>query len=271
MSGIGRNRIHGCFNSDCYEALVIAIYDSGVGGITLARKILFAHPSANLVYFMDNAWFPYGEKSPDQLTARVSSVLTYLESGTVPDLTVIACNTATTSLPKCIEPMLGRRLFGVSPLCAPPDDNAIVLCTPATKRNLTQASGFSSPRIIGVPELADVAERKFAEPGDRTTDVARVLMRQFDSRCIEHAETVILGCTHYALLLDELKDLFPHVANWIDPVDQLAELVLKQAAKYGADTLSNGYRTIRYTGSITKSLSQALTRSGFGEFGHLPI
>lgn len=259
------------FNSSQNRAPVVAIYDSGIGGVTLAKKMVIAHPSANFVYFMDNAWFPYGEKSYDRLTTRVSHVLNYLAWGTVPDVTVIACNTATTSLPPIIASMFGNRLFGVSPFRASTDDEAVVLCTPATRRNLEHVSKLARPEIVGLPGLAEIAERKFTDPGNHIDEVARVFHRLPDLKCIERARTVVLGCTHYALLLDELKELFPRVVSWVDPVDQVVDSVLARTARPNSSFCSDGYRIVRCTALLSESLSRALSRNGFHEFRHLGI
>src|SRR5260221_4033858 len=74
----------------------ILIFDSGLGGLTVLREIVGARPDAHYVYVADDAFFPYGHHSEEQIIARVVPLVGELIAAHTPDLVVIACNTAST-------------------------------------------------------------------------------------------------------------------------------------------------------------------------------
>ena len=74
----------------------ILVFDSGLGGLTVLREIVAARPDAHFVYVADDAFFPYGHHSEDEIVARVVPLVGELIAQHAPDLVVIACNTAST-------------------------------------------------------------------------------------------------------------------------------------------------------------------------------
>jgi glutamate racemase len=74
----------------------ILVFDSGLGGLTVLREIVVARPDAHYVYVADDAFFPYGHHSEDEIIARVVPLIGELIAAHAPDLVVIACNTAST-------------------------------------------------------------------------------------------------------------------------------------------------------------------------------
>src|SRR5262249_15997441 len=74
----------------------ILVFDSGLGGLTVFREIAKAGAGARLVYAADDAFFPYGRHGESQLVARIVAVMGELISPHLPDLVVVACNTAST-------------------------------------------------------------------------------------------------------------------------------------------------------------------------------
>ncbi|HEX7565777.1 MAG TPA: aspartate/glutamate racemase family protein, partial [Bradyrhizobium sp.] len=76
--------------------LTILVFDSGLGGLTVLREIVATRPDARYVYVADDAFFPYGRHSEDQIIARVVPLIGELIAAHAPDLVVIACNTAST-------------------------------------------------------------------------------------------------------------------------------------------------------------------------------
>src|SRR3954453_8197907 len=80
----------------------ILVFDSGVGGLTVFREVARARPDARLTYVADDALFPYGKVSQDELIARVLALMGELIEAHTPDLVVIACNTASVQV---LEPL----------------------------------------------------------------------------------------------------------------------------------------------------------------------
>src|SRR3978361_1105904 len=74
----------------------ILVFDSGLGGLTVLREIVGARPDARYIYVADDAFFPYGHHSEEQIIARAVPLIGELIGAHAPDLVVIACNTAST-------------------------------------------------------------------------------------------------------------------------------------------------------------------------------
>ena len=190
--------------------LPVAVFDSGVGGLTVLHECLVSLPHEDFLYLGDTARFPYGDRSASELLAFASELAAILlEHGA--KLIVVACNSATSAaLPALREELAGRvPVIGVvtpeSRLASAATRNGRVglLATPATvasgayERALMEASG-------GRAELHSVAS---AELASLIQDGGEVDERTV--KCVERAcaplrgagvDTVILGCTHYPLV-----------------------------------------------------------------------
>jgi glutamate racemase len=195
--------------------LPVAVFDSGVGGLTVLHECLVSLPHEDFLYLGDTARFPYGMRSADQLLGfalELSDIL--LERGA--KLLVVACNSATAAaLPALRERLAGRvAVVGVvepeSRLAAAATRNGRVglIATPATvasgayDRALEEASASGAElHAVAAPELAPLIQAG-GEVDERTV------------ACVERAceplleagvDTVILGCTHYPLVRPVLQ------------------------------------------------------------------
>ena len=79
----------------------ILVFDTGLGGLTVLREIVRTRPDAHFVYVADDAFFPYGHRSEEQVIARAVPLIGELIGSHAPDLVVIACNTASTLVLSC--------------------------------------------------------------------------------------------------------------------------------------------------------------------------
>src|SRR3954471_23981791 len=147
----------------------ILVFDSGMGGLTVMREIVKARPDAYYVYVADDAFFPYGHHSEDQVIARVVPLIGELIAGHAPDLVVIACNTASTLVMSHLRseykvPFVGT-VPAIKPACASSRTKRVsVLGTKGTvKREYTQAliRDFAQGcrvTLVGAAALASLAE-----------------------------------------------------------------------------------------------------------------
>jgi glutamate racemase len=194
--------------------LPIAVFDSGVGGLTVLHECLVSLPHEDFVYLGDTARFPYGDRSPDELLrfARELAEL-LLEEGA--KLLVVACNAATSAaLPQLRAELAGRvPVVGVvrpeSRLAAAATRSRRVglLATPATV-----ASGAYERALAAVAPEAELHAVATAELAPLIQDGGEVDGRVL--ACVEGAcrplkaaevDTVILGCTHYPLVRPVLQ------------------------------------------------------------------
>jgi len=201
----------------------ILFFDSGVGGLSVLGPTRSLLPNAPIVYAADSAGFPYGTKSEQQLAARVPALLGRLVERFQPRLAVIACNTASTIALDHVRSALDLPVVGTVPAIKPAAEQSKsrvigVLGTEATVRQPyvdDLADRFASDCTIirhGSPELVELAEAKLAgEPV--TVEAVRAAARPlFSAPNGDRIDTVVLACTHFPLLADELREAFPSVA-----------------------------------------------------------
>lgn len=195
----------------------VAVFDSGVGGLTVLHELLVSLPAEDYLYLGDTARFPYGERTQRELRAFALEIAEHLlEAGA--KLLVVACNAASSAALGAIERHLeqGGRDVDVIGVVAPATQLAVagsrtgrigLLATPATvtsgayERAVRAADAHVQLESVACPDLAPIIQRGF--PFD-----AHVLdtVRGYCAPLREaHADTVILGCTHYPLVAPMLQ------------------------------------------------------------------
>ena len=212
------------------------VFDSGVGGLSVLREIAALLPQLRLTYAADNAAFPYGKKTETELVARVSAVIGALVEATAPDIVVIACNTASTTALAAVRQFLAVPVIGVVPAIKPAAaaSRSRVIGLLGTKT--TVASAYTAALIkqfadgctvltCGSPELVEAAERKLQglPPGD--AEIAAAVAHLFGQPDGDRLDTVVLGCTHFPLLAEELAAAAPHQVAWMDSGAAIARRV----------------------------------------------
>ena len=147
----------------------ILVFDSGLGGLTVLREIVATRPDAHYVYVADDAFFPYGHHSEDQIIARVVPLIGELIGAHAPDLVVIACNTASTLVMSHLRneykvPFVGT-VPAIKPACMRSKTKRVsVLGTKGTvQREYTKAlirdfAQGCEVTLVGSADLASLAE-----------------------------------------------------------------------------------------------------------------
>jgi glutamate racemase len=201
----------------------ILFFDSGVGGLSVlepTRKLL---PNAPIVYAADSAGFPYGKRSESEIASRVPALLGRLVERFHPRLAVIACNTASTIALDHVRSALDLPVVGTVPAIKPAAEISMsrvigVLGTEATLRQPyvdDLAAKFAADCTIvrhGSPELVELAEAKLGGEEISIEAVRSAAQPMFDAPDGERIDTVVLACTHFPLLDDELRGAFPGVS-----------------------------------------------------------
>ena len=201
----------------------LLFFDSGVGGLSVLEPTRALLPNAPIVYAADSAGFPYGRRSEAEIASRVPALLARLVERFHPRLVVIACNTASTIALEHVRSALDLPVVGTVPAIKPAAEISKsrvigVLGTEATVRQPyvdDLAARFASDCTLirqGSPELVDLAEAKLA--GEKVTaDQARAAAQpMFDQPAGERIDTIVLACTHFPLLAEELRAAFPDIA-----------------------------------------------------------
>ena len=211
----------------------LLIFDSGVGGLSVLAPIRALLPNAPIVYAADSAGFPYGTKSNAEIAARVPALLGRLAERYDPSLIVIACNTASTIALDAVRGALDLPIVGtvpaIKPAAALSKTRAIgVLGTEAT---IIQpyvdrlAAEFASDCAIvrhGSAELVALAEAKLRGEATAAEAYARILGDLLSRPGGERVDTIVLACTHFPLVRDELAAAAPRPLAFVDGNEGIA-------------------------------------------------
>jgi glutamate racemase len=199
------------------RARPIAVFDSGVGGLTVLHELLVSLPHESFVYLGDTARFPYGSRTPEELTTFALQIAGRL-LGSGAKLLVVACNSATSAALPALERWVaghgsGQDVVGVvgpeSQLAVEATQNGRIglLATPATVASDAYAHAVAAAdphvRLVSVacPDLAPIIQGGF--PFDqKVVDTVRSYCAPLRDAGVD---TVILGCTHYPLVAPMLQ------------------------------------------------------------------
>ena len=215
------------------KAWPLLIFDSGIGGLSVLRPIRDLLPHAPIVYAADSAGYPYGTRSEDEIAARVPALLGRLAERFDPELIVIACNTASTIALDAVRAALDLPIVGtvpaIKPAAALSKSRVIgVLGTDATVRqpyvDRLSAEFASDCTVIrhGSAELVDLAEAKLRGTAADPAALRRILDGLFAQPRGEEIDTIVLACTHFPLVEEELAVASPRPVAFVDGKEGIA-------------------------------------------------
>lgn len=203
----------------------VLVFDSGVGGLSVYDEVRHLLPDLHFLYVFDNVAFPYGEKSEAFIVERVLQIVTAVQARYPLALAVIACNTASTVSLPALRDKFTFPVVGVVPAIKPAarlTANGIVglLATRGTVKRpytLELISRFANEcriEMLGSAELVELAEAKLHGEPVSLDELRRILHPWL--RMQEPPDTVVLGCTHFPLLQEELKAVLPEGTRLVD-------------------------------------------------------
>jgi glutamate racemase len=277
--------------ADCFVAALLAMtaamnadapilfFDSGVGGLSVLGPTRALLPNAPVVYAADSAGFPYGKRTEADLAQRVPELLVRLVERFKPRLVVIACNTASTIALDHARAALDLPIVGTVPAIKPAAEISRtrvfgVLGTQATVRQPyvdDLAARFAADCILirhGSPELVELAEAKLAGEAIGVDAVKAAALPMFEAPEGDRIDTVVLACTHFPLLVDELRAAFPDV-TYVDGGPGIARRIayLTRGQEW-PDQPSKGIMV--FTSAVRHPSPASLERFGMGEIVLLP-
>ena len=248
----------------------IGVYDSGVGGITVWREIIKLLPNEDLIYYADNKNCPYGLKSEQEISDLSENVVKFL-LGQNCKMIVVACNTATAAAVEYLRDKYDVKFVGMEPAVKPAALNSKtgkigVLATKGTFRGrlfneTTQKYAQNKDVNIQVGfGLVDAVEN-----GKIHSDETIILLKKYIEPMLENeVDQIVLGCTHYPFLLDEIKKIVGERAEIIDPSGAVAKQLqnlLKLDNLLNINTKSPEYRF--YTSGKSEALKKVLNNIGY--------
>lgn len=213
----------------------IGIFDSGFGGLTVARALIDLLPNEALVYVGDTGRYPYGSKPLEDVRTYAHEITQWLIDEHDVKMVVIACNTASAAALEELQELHDRPIIGVI------DHGVTSLLSVSSSKNVgvigtvgTIASGAYQRAV----EQADADVRlvcaacpgfvEFVERGEVASDQVRVLAQRLLSPIVDaKVDALLLGCTHYPFLARTIGDVLGRDVVLVSSADETAFGVLR--------------------------------------------
>mgnify|MGYP003300673634 FL=1 len=201
--------------------MVVAVFDSGFGGLSLLNEAMKKLEGCDFIYFADNENAPYGTKSIDEIKKLSIDAVDFLASKA--DIIVIACNTATSAAVSDLREKFSIPIIGMEPavnLGKDADGDILVIATPATIKGaklnelLKKSNLNNKTHLLPMPKLVEFAQNmKFNSP-----NVKEYIKNQISKFNSKNISLLVLGCTHFNYFKDSFIDLMPN-SKIVDGVD----------------------------------------------------
>ncbi|MEE4115981.1 MAG: glutamate racemase [Marinilabiliaceae bacterium] len=202
----------------------IGLFDSGVGGLTVANAIKNLLPSETMIYYGDTAHLPYGDKSAESIIAYSRKITEFL-LGNNAKMVLIACNSASASAYNTLREEFGKKVIlmdVIGPLAsyiASKDYSRVGII--GTKR--TVESGAYNEKIMALNSAIDIVSLAtplfvpMIEEGFIFDDISNAIIRTYLSdKKLDGIDSLVLGCTHYPIIKNQISKQFNFEVEVID-------------------------------------------------------
>ncbi len=212
---------------------VIGVFDSGVGGLTILRELTRLMPTIEYHYLADSGYAPYGDRSKEYILDRTDRISNFLISQGC-HLIVVACNTATGAAISTLRESFKIPFVGVEPAVKPAAMESItghigVLATRQTFQgdHFQRTTGsFATHVEVHVQPGDGLVE--LIESGKSDSQEVNELLRQYLGNLVEKdIDQLVLGCTHYPMLIPQIRRFLPDGITLHDPSPAVARQTLK--------------------------------------------
>jgi len=233
--------------SDTTADSPIGVFDSGVGGLTVLKAIRATSPAENLLYLGDTARLPYGTKSPASVLRYARRATAHLQVRGI-KLLVIACNTASavalSDLQRELEPLpvIGVvRPGAAAAVERRPGARHLVLATEATVRlgayggAIRELDSAATVQELACEMLVALAEEGWTHGSVATAIIGKYLRPILDAKNAARPDSLILGCTHFPLLRDAIREVAGPQISITDSATTAAAVVARQLASCGLE------------------------------------
>lgn len=220
----------------------IALYDSGVGGLTVFKALKELLPDENYIYFGDLKNMPYGEKTVTELVEIADGIFKFFEKNEA-DIVVMACNTTSANVYDILKDRYNFKIYPIIQSCAEvianmPFKKIGVFATVATvnshaySRELKKFNPDLEVFEIACPNWVKIVEEGLQNTPESIADIEK----QVREMLLHKPDKIILGCTHYPYLKDILAKFAPEEL-FIDPSKYFAEFIAKEEAVNNPSTV----------------------------------
>lgn len=208
------------------QNLPIALFDSGVGGLTVLRTMYRQLPQESILYFGDTARLPYGTRSPETILQFVCDIMDWLSTQGV-KMVIMACNTSSALALETIRaeydvPILGLILPGAQAAVKQGKKIGVIATTATVASNaypqaIQEIDGSTQVWQVGCPEFVPLIESNQIN----STYTRQVAQKYLNPLITKGIDTLIYGCTHYRHLDGVLRSILPPSVKIIDPADSI--------------------------------------------------
>ena len=242
----------------------IAIFDSGVGGLSIAQCINHRLPNENLLYVADTLHAPYGDKTAEFIQQRVNEIAYWFIERNAKAI-VVACNTATVNAIDQLRKNISIPVIGVEPAIKPAvnlskNKKVAILVTKATAENqrfltlVAQYSHNSEVIIQPCPGLVEVIEQDKKNSPECELLLSKYLQPLLD----KGVDTIVLGCTHYPLVKGIINKICGENVIIMETALPVTEQLQRQLALHNLINPSDKIGTTRFYSSKHSDMQQAL-------------
>jgi len=252
----------------------IGIFDSGIGGLTVARAVSTLLPNEDIIYFGDTAHMPYGEKSASAIQSYCIKICNLLLSQDV-KVILIACNSASAAAYDLVKEYVGSKalvLNVIDPMVHHVSHHFAkkkvgLIATKATvnsnvyKKKIDLLNLGIKLQSLATPLLAPMIEEGFAHSG-----IIKPMIEQYLSAPeLEDIEALILGCTHYPIIQNDIKEYYHNQVAVLDSSEIVAEALNHLLGLHGLlNTNAAVGKRHCYVSDYTPSFAKS-TATFFGE------
>jgi glutamate racemase len=249
----------------------IGVFDSGLGGLTVAHAIMRQLPAESLIYFGDTARVPYGPKSPDTVRRYSHEIAAYLLEQGVKAI-VVACNTATAHALPMLKRELDVPVIGVvepgarAAVRASRNGHIGVIATAGTIKSgaYVRAIEAEAPDVHitarACPLFVPLVEEGWTNH-DATWSIAREYLAPFVH---DEVDTLVLGCTHYPLLKPLIGEIVGRTVRLIDSAEETALDTSRMLAEHSLEA-QGGEGIYRFIASDDQQQFLSLGQRFFGD------
>ncbi|MCD4785702.1 MAG: glutamate racemase [Candidatus Eremiobacteraeota bacterium] len=228
----------------------IGVFDSGVGGLTVANAISKTLPEEKIIYFGDTAHVPYGDKTETQIIKYVHNIIDFFCTKGIKAL-VMACNTSSAIVLPRLNGRLNIPTLGVIEFASrmaletSKNERIGVVANPLTVKNGAYKRTIKNISLNGTMVFQSPCKRwvPLIEAGNVSGEEVEEIVRQDLKPLIDSKiDTLILGCTHYPYLIPTINKIMNHGIKIIDPAKAVAEHLKKSLEE--REMLSNNENSL---------------------------
>ena len=248
----------------------VGLFDSGLGGLTVLNAIAKTLKGADIFYVADTLYAPYGDKSKEEIFARCDKITRYLLEKYSIDALVVACNTATSIIIKHLRQNFPNLIIiGIEPGIKPAINktktgNIGILATASTlngEKYRILVDELTKEHDVKLFEQACVGLVQQIEKGEtKALQTYSMLENWLKPMLHNRVDTIVLGCTHYPLVKQTIKDIMGEDTILIDTGDAIAKRLMDLSQNAGHINKGDLNILVLYTGNIKSDMVKIILK-----------